>query len=149
MDPGRNICNTIPFLTHLGINRYVNNIASDADDIIKDRVSTARKTAYMYSLMCSVFQCNGRVNNQCFSQYLNAFVLPRLLYALESLVVMQKQKEALDVFLKDILKVVQALTQGTANEAPYLLFGILPVEALLHINILSFFGKLIHLLPNL
>ena len=75
-------------------------------------------------------------------QYLNAFVLSRLLYALESLMVMQKQKEALDVFLKNILKRVQALPQRTVNEAPYLLFRILPAEALHDINILNFFRKL-------
>ena len=64
------------------------------------------------------------------------------MYALESLVVTQKQMEALDVFLKDILKWVQTLPQRTANEVRYLLFGILPSEALLDINILNFFGKI-------
>ena len=123
----------------MDINRYGNSIASD--DIINDRVSAARKASY--SLMGTDFLGIGGVNNQCLKQYRNAFVLPRLLYALESLVVMQKQK-ALDVFLKDILKQVQALSQRTANEAPYmyLLFGILPAEALLDINILTFFVKI-------
>ena len=55
---------------------------------------------------------------------------------------MQKQKESLDVFLKDIIKQVQALPQRTAKEDSYLLFGIFQAEALLDISILNFFGKI-------
>ena len=85
----------------------------------------------------------GGVTNACLKKMLEAYVLPRLLYALESLVIKDKQKEMLDVFLRDLLKRIQALPTRTANEAPYLLMGCLPAEAMLDINTLNFFGRII------
>ena len=42
-----------------------------------------------------------------------------------------------------MLKRIQSLPQRTANEAPYILFGILPAEALLDIKTLIFFHNII------
>ena len=127
-----------PSLTHLGSNRYASSCASK--DTIQDKITLARRTAY--SLLGVGFHGVGGVNNACIKKMLQLYILPRLLYALESLVVTQKQKNKLEDFYKDLLKRIQALPQRTANEAPYLLMGSITVEGMMDIRLLSFFGKI-------
>ena len=108
--------------------------------MIRDRTTAARRT--VYSLLGAGFHWIAGLNNPCLKRMLNTSILPRLLYALESLVVMDKHKEMLDVFLRD-LKQIQALPRQTANEAPSIILGIPTAEAALDIRILNFFGKII------
>ena len=135
---GGTVIRPSPLLCHLGINRYANSFSSD--DLINDRIVVARRTAF--SLLGAGLHGSGGINNPTMKKIMEVYVIPRLLYALESLIVTQKQKEALDVFFRDLLKRLQALPQRTANEAPYLLFGMLPAEALLDIRTLIFLGKI-------
>ena len=136
---GETLVKPSKILTHLGINRYATSVASN--DTIQDRITSARRVTY--GLMKAGFHGTKGLANPCLRRILNLYILPRLLYALESLVVTSKQTNLLDAFLKDLLKRIQALPQRTANEAPYLLFHTIPAEGLLNIKLLSFFGKII------
>ena len=62
---------------------------------------------------------------------------------LEALIVSLKHKEMLDASVRQILKQIQSLPQRTTNEAPYILFGILPAEAQLDIKTLIFIHNFI------
>ena len=128
-----------PSLTHLGINRYANPTA--ATDVIQDRIKTARRTAC--ALLGAGFHGKAGVGNPCLKKMLDTYVTPRLLYGLEALLITSKQKSMLESFTRDLLKKLQCLPSRTANEAPYILLNILPMEAQLDMKILSFFGKII------
>ena len=75
---------------------------------------------------------------------LDTYILLRMLYGLETLSISPKNKEMLGI-LQKILKRIQSIPQRTANEASYMyiLFGILPAEALLDIKTLIFFHNII------
>ena len=70
------------------------------------------------------------------------YILPRMLYGLEALIVSPKQKEMVEASFRQMLKQIQSLPQRTANEVPYILFGILPAEALLDIKTLIFHNNI-------
>ncbi len=126
-------------LTHLGINRYASCIAST--ETIEDRIKTARRTAY--SLFSAGFHGISGLNNQCLKRMLDLFIMPVLLYGLESLIISDKQKSMLEEFLKDILKRIQSLPTRTANEAAYLLFNYMTAEGALDYRLLCFLGKIL------
>ena len=126
-------------LTHLGITRYASTSASNA--VIEERVKLARRTAY--SLLGAGFHGTSGINNSCLKRIMDIYVLPRLFYGLESLIITDKQKKILDDFYKGLLKQIQSLPKRTANEAPYVLFDTIPAEGLLDIRILTFLGKIL------
>lgn len=84
------------------------------------------------------------LTNACLKRMIDLYIIPRLLYGLESLIVTEKQKTLLETAYRDLLKRIQALPQRTANEAPYLLFHSTTAEGTLDIRTLTFFGKIIN-----
>ena len=72
------------------------------------------------------------------------YIIPRLLYGLESLIVTNKQICRLEEFARDLLKRIQTLPTRTTNEAPYILFDTIPAEGLLDIKTLTFLRKMIN-----
>ena len=87
-------------LTGLGISRYATPSASS--NLIHDRITSARCTAC--GMMGDGFYGIGVVNNPCNKRVVDLYIIPWLLYALESLVITTKQKELLDAFLRSLLK---------------------------------------------
>jgi hypothetical protein len=126
-------------LTHLGIERFPT--PATADTTIDQRIQCARRTAY--SLLGAGAHGIGGLNTPTLRAMVSTYVTPRLLYGLESLIVSEKQKAKLDLFYKQLLRQLQGLPKRTACEALYLLFGTLPMEAILDIRTLTFFGKII------
>ena len=121
------------YLTHLGIDRYAGTMTSD--EFIESRVSLARRTAY--SLMGSGFHgLNGISPSHSLTVYMT-YVVPRLLYGLETLTLKEKQIRLLEQYHRKTLRHLQSLPDRTATCAVHLLGGIPPVEALLDIQILS------------
>ena len=57
-----------------------------------------------------------------------ACILPRLIYGLEALVINKLEMGNIDRAYKRLLKSLLALREGTADEAVYILFGLMPVE---------------------
>ena len=122
--------------THLGIVRNVNG-----KPYIDEKISLGRKTAY--SLMGAGFHGVGRLNALQNGYIWSTFVVPRLLYGLEALLLSKKDIECLDRFQRQCLKQIQGLPDKTANTICLALLGILPLEAVLHKNALTTFMNMI------
>ena len=77
-----------------------------------------------------------------------AYVLPRMLYGLEAIILPQTIVMKLERAYKEILRNIQGLRQNVASVAIYLLIGLLPVQAELHLRILILFGAIMRLDVN-
>ena len=120
-------------LTHLGIERHANS--ASATEVISARIASARATAY--SLMGAGLHGINGLNPVAARSILQAYVVPRLLYGLEAIVLTQTQIQLLEVYFRKLLRHIQSLPDNTANPAVYLLIGLPPIEAFLDKNIVS------------
>ena len=83
----------------------------------------------MYSLVkTGVHGCNG-LNAKISYKFYLVYVVPRLLYGLEVLLLNKDQLEELEKFHIENLKNIQSLPTRTANSIVYLLLGALPLKA--------------------
>ena len=122
--------------THLGLRR-------DTSDrpCIEEKVSIGRKTAY--SLMGAGFH-SGNGLKVCLNGFLwSTFVLPRMIYGLEALLLRKKDFESLEKFQRKSLKQIQGLPDKTPNSVVLALLGIPPVEVAIHKNSLNLFMNII------
>ena len=62
----------------------------------------------------------------------STFVVPRLLYGLESILLSKKVVECLEKFQRKCLKQIQGLPDKTANSISLALLGVLPLDAVVH-----------------
>ena len=70
-------------------------------------------------------------------------VIPRLLYGLDVQLLKKKDIENLEKFQRQCLKQIQGLPDNTSNSACLALLGILPIETILHKNLLSMYVNMI------
>ena len=127
-------------LTHLGVTR---NLQISNADIISDRISTAAGACY--ALMPSGLHGENGISPHASRKILVAYVLPRLLYGLEALIISKTELVNLDRAYKRLLKSLTSLRDGTADAAVYIMMGLLPAEAELHRRILSLYGNITRL----
>ena len=73
----------------------------------------------------------------------STFVVPRLLYGLETILLRKKDTGNLERFQRQRLKQIQGLPDNTANSISLALLGILPFETVLHKNALTTFINMI------
>lgn len=124
--------------THLGIIRAVKN---ELTININERISCARKT--LYSLMgTSLHGTNGLPPTQCLNMY-KTYVLPRLLYGLESFVPQQKDLQLLENVHVNFLRSIQAIPVRTSKSITHLMLGCRTITAEIHIRQLSLLGSII------
>ena len=121
---------------HLGI---VRNTSGNAD--IEGKITLGRKTAY--SLMGAGLHGDSGLKATLNGHVWSTFVIPRFLYGLEVQLLKNKDIENLEKFQRKCLKQIQGLPDNTSNTACLALLGILPVEALLHKNLLNMFVNMI------
>ena len=124
--------------SHLGL------IRSTSDDIqlnVEDRISCARRT--FYSLTSTGLHGSNGLQPMTSSRIYTLYVLPRLLYGLETFVLQRKHIIALEAFHISMLRIIQSLPQRSARCITYLLLGIKPVEAEIHSRTLTFLGNII------
>ena len=121
---------------HLGI---VRNTSGNAD--IEGKITLGRKTAY--SLMGAGLHGGSGLKATLNGHIWSTFVIPRFLYGLEVQLLKNKDIENLEKFQRKCLKQIQGLPDNTSNTACLALLGILPVEALLHKNLLNMFVNMI------
>ena len=69
----------------------------------------------------------------------STFVVPRLLYGLESILLSKKDVECLEKFQRKCLKQIQGLPDKTDISISLALLGVLPLDAVVHKNALSTF----------
>ena len=122
--------------THLGLTWEAGKMTPDVDS----RIKLARNT--MYALLGTGLHGQNGLSPAVSIHILRIYIYPRLLYGLEATVLNTTQRDALDNFHKNILRMLQGLPKWTANEAIYLLLGEVPIQAELDIRILSLFGAI-------
>jgi hypothetical protein len=135
--------NNIPLsdsLVHLGLTRVTDQLCPDKG--INDHVSGARAT--LYSLLgAGVHGRNGLTPSVTRSIY-QTYVMSRLTYGLEVLRISSKQMDTLEKFHKHNLRLLQSLPDRTAVSALYLLIGIPPLEAIIHMKIANLIGTIVN-----
>ncbi len=125
--------------THLGLDWT----AGRSTPNIKARIGATNRTRY--ALMgVGLHGING-LDPGTACKLVNMYVLPKLIYGLESVVLTSSDYKELDLFYKQLLKQLQGLPDTTANEAVYLLLGAIPVKAWIHIRTLGMFGAVMRL----
>ena len=117
--------------THLGIDRYKEKPCHDG--FINDRLSLARRTAY--SLMGTGFHGVNGISPDISIKIYQCYVIPRMLYGLEAIVLTSKQQQLLERQHRKILRQLQSLPTRTATCAVLLASGSLPIEAVLDTQI--------------
>ncbi|KAK3105993.1 hypothetical protein FSP39_010445 [Pinctada imbricata] len=119
--------------THLGITR------TTSDDIatnVEERISCARRTFYSLT-STGLHGSNGLQPTTCYKIY-STYVLPRLLYGLETFALLQKHIDRLETYHISVLRLIQSLPPRAARSITYLLLGARPLEAEIHIRALTF-----------
>ncbi|MCG8097222.1 MAG: reverse transcriptase family protein [Candidatus Thiodiazotropha endolucinida] len=125
--------------THLGLSRTEK---SEVNINIADRVSLARRTLYAL-IKTGVHGSNG-LNPKVSYRIYQAYVLPRLLYSLETLNLRQVHINQLQRFHVATLRNIQSLPVRTASSVVHLLLGALPLHAEIHKRQLSLLYSIIH-----
>ena len=122
---------------HLGIAR---NTKGRVD--IDGKISLGRrKTAY--SLMGAGLHGGGGLKATLGGHIWSTFVIPRLLYGLEALLLKQKDIDSFEKFQRKCLKQIQGIPDSTSNSACLALLGILPIKDILNKNLLNMFVNMI------
>lgn len=128
---------------HLGIKR---NSLNSNSDTIEARITDARRTAYslMGAGLCGLNGCGPEAAIRLYTTY----VLPVLLYGLEALVLQDKELSILEHFHRRNLRHILHLPASTASPAVYLLSGCAPLEAQIHIRVLTMFRNIVDVNPE-
>ena len=117
---------------HLGITRDIKNKVH-----IEEKLSLGRKTAY--SLMGAGFHSVNGLKTSHNGHLWSTFVVPRVIYGLETLSLMKKDIENLEKFQRKSLRQIQGLPDKTPNCITLALLGVLPLETVIHKNTLNLF----------
>lgn len=123
--------------THLGLKRCT---TSETSINTEERINLARRT--LYSLIKSGVHGSNGLNPRTSYKIYQIYVLPRLLYGLESLNLLEKDIDLLAKFHIKTLRQIQSLPEATAKSAVYLLIGALPIQGELHKRQLSLFHSI-------
>ena len=73
--------------------------------LVEERITSARRTAY--ALMGAGFHGHNGLNPKVSRTIYNLYVLPCLLYGLETVILLQKDIDSLNDFHKDMLRRIQ------------------------------------------
>ena len=109
-------------LTHVGIQRNLNGI----DPTIDCRISTGRKTLFSL-LSAGLHGTNGLPARTALHLY-QVYILPRVLYGLEALVIKKTQTDSIEQFQRSVLRSLLGLPNRTAIPALYILSGKIPID---------------------
>ncbi|MCG8033679.1 MAG: endonuclease/exonuclease/phosphatase family protein [Candidatus Thiodiazotropha taylori] len=94
---------------------------------VTNRISLARRT--LYSLIKTGMHGSNGLNPKVSYKMYQCYVLPRLLFGLETIFLLKKHIKMLSDFHLDTLRKLQALPNRTSCAAVLLLLGALPLEA--------------------
>ena len=132
--------NKLPVVTdleHVGIQRELNSI----DPTIATRTSVGRTT--MYSLFSSGMHGRNGLPAQTALHLYHIYVMPRVLYGLEALVLSKPNITALELFQRSILRALLDVPDRTAIPALHILTGTIPMRRILDQRQLVFLHSLI------
>ncbi|KAK3088432.1 hypothetical protein FSP39_019152 [Pinctada imbricata] len=125
---------------HVGITR---NVKGNCESTIQNNIQKARRT--LYSLMSSGMHGENGLDPKSCIHLLNVYVMPVLLYGLEILLPSDYHCQPLEIFLKKTLKQILSIPVSTADPAPFILSGCIPVEAIIHKRALTFYCNICRL----
>ena len=124
--------------THMGLERATSQLTPHS--LISDRIQLARRTTY--SLTGAGFHGNTGISPSVCRRMISTYIIPRLLFGLEAMILTDRQLQRLEVYLRQLLRQLQNFSDRVANSAVLLLIGIPPVAAQLHIRTLTFLGSI-------
>ena len=133
---------TVDKTMHVGICR----LADTDETAVAENVKKARRT--LYSLMSAGLHGENDLDPETSLHLYQINVLPVLLYGMEVVFSRPKFMEVLDKFNKHNIKHLLSLPVTVADPAIYLLYGTLPIEAMIHHRVLTFFGNVSRLLDS-
>ena len=123
---------------HLGLQRTTDNSNKDT---VCERIKQARRAAFKLrgAGLVGLVGVGPEVATIEYATY----IIPTLLYGLEALTLERKDMDKLELYHRKNLRYIQHLPQSTAVPAIYLLTGIPPVEATIHIRTLCLFRNIL------
>ena len=104
---------------------------------VDENIKKARRSAY--GLFSSGFHGYNGLDVDTMLHLYKIYILPVLLYGLELILPQGPQLEQLEIAQKRLLKQILALPNSVADIAVYILTGILPIEAQMHIRALGLY----------
>ena len=125
---------TVTKTTHLGIIR-TESISGNQKENTDENLRKARRAAY--GLFGSGLRGQKGLNIVTIVHLYKTYVSPVLLYGLELLLPTTTHMLKLETFQRKFIKEVLQLPDTTANAAVYMITGLLPVEAQIHIKALT------------
>jgi hypothetical protein len=128
-----------PTTIHLGITREAEK-STTISKFVTEKLKIGRQT--LYALMgAGLHGLNGLSPTTSHKLYVT-YVLPRLLYGIETIHLNETEKSALEDFHRNTIRQIQHLPVRTAIPAIYILQGALPLEAELDSRKLTLFGAI-------
>ena len=124
--------------THLGLQR-----TSDGKNIVtvQERAKTGRRTAY-HLMGVGLHGLNG-ISPATGKAMLETYVVPAMIHGLEALNLSDTEYDVIESAYRKLLRQIQHLPDATAKEAIYLLAGAVPMVAIIHKRILTFFCSML------
>ena len=101
-----------------------------------------KATRALYSLMGVGLHGENGIDPETTISLLRTYVLSILYYGLKILLPTGKILEQLNIHYKKVLKQILSLYINVADPAISILSGLLPIEAEIHIKVLTFFGNI-------
>jgi hypothetical protein len=94
---------------------------------------------------CEGFYMNlhNSLDTESLLHIFKTYITPVLLSGMELLLPFSKPLEQLELFQKRILKQILSLPMSCPDPAVYILTGILPIQAQIHIKALTFFNNVL------
>ena len=123
---------------HLGIIRAT-SLRGNTTTNVDENIKKTRRSAY--GLFSSGFHGYNGLDVDTMLHLYKIYTLPVLLYGLELILPQGPQLEQLEIAQKRLLKQILALPNSVADIAVYILTGILPIEAQMHIQALGLFNN--------
>ena len=117
---------------HLGIKRDVSGKVN-----VEEKVSLGHRTAC--SLMGAGFHSVNGLKSSQNAHIWSTFVVHRIVYGLEAVLLSHKEFECLEKFQRQSLRQIQGLPDKTPNGITLALLGILLLETVIHKNALNLF----------
>ena len=124
--------------THLGLERATSQLTPHS--LFSDRIQLAHRTAYC--LTGAGFHGNTGISPSVCRRMISTYIIQRLLFGLESMILTDRQLQRLEVYLRQLLRQLQNFSDRVANSAVLLRIGIPPIAAQLHIRTLTFLGSI-------
>ncbi|CAG2221649.1 unnamed protein product [Mytilus edulis] len=121
---------------HLGIIR-TNSMKQNIIANIEENIKKSRRSAY--ALLGSGFHGENGLDMETIIHLFKIYILPVLLYGMDLLTPQSLDLEKLEKFQKKMLKQLMSLPTNTPDPAINILTGILPVEAQIHLKVMTLF----------